>query len=252
MNKLGKIALGITIPFALVTGAAFDYHFEQKQKSEKAAQKGEGLKQQYDSKMVPALLQVALDRCGDRDANIHGLLAAKFIFDSNANDDVRKLLKEKKVDPHHYGSYETPGGDGYMSAENALKLAKFLIDNNIAATAEPDRYKGQKQAEYLNNGTGGGRLVFYYQPAPSDYDGKNKPWIPEQYKQIPADGIYVPMSEALGTFLNELMNGKYNYTSHHQVSKVPGTDNQWEIKSRKLVMDGPAAPVAVQKPAPTN
>lgn len=255
MKTVSKILLGIAVPFALAAGIALDYQYDKNRRvsvGQKTQSDQEKLKQKYDNEVIPALRDMALSRCGDPDANIHGLLLAKFIYDSNRDDGVRRLLKSKKVDPHHYGSYEMHGGDGYMNLEDAHKFAAFLLKENIAATAEPDRHKGQRQIEYLNNGTGGGRLVIYYQPAPSDYDSKNKPWIPEDRRQIPSDGIYVPMSAALGTFLYDLMNGKYKDIAHYQVAKVPGTENGWEIKIKKLTMDGPAAPVQFQKPAPAT
>lgn len=251
MKKVHKIMAGIALPFALAGGVVMHYYHDKTQKQAAAQKVSDGhdaLKQKYDREFIPALLAMTLDRCGDSDAKMHGLLAAKFIYDSNANDDVLTFLKSKKVAPHHYGSYELSGGDGYLNIENAHKLAAFLLKENIAITAEPDRYDGDRQLEYLNNGTGGGRLVIYFHPAPSDYDGKDKPWIPQPYKQIPPDGIYVPNSAALGTFLMNLMNGKYTDIAMYRVMKTP--ENNWEIKINKLTMDGPAAPVQVQKLKP--
>ena len=251
MKKIHKIMAGIAIPFALVGGAAFDYQYsinKLRTTAQKASTGNIALKQKYDREVVPALLAMTLNRCGDVDAKMHGLLAAKFIFDSNENDEVRAFLKSKKADPHHYGAHELPGGDGLMNLENAHKLAAYLMKENIAITAEPDRHNGDRQLEYLNNGTGGGRLVIYYHPAPSDYDGKNKTWIPPHYKKIPADGIYVPTSPALVNFLMNLMDGKYTDVAMYRVMKTP--EDGWEIKIKKLVMDGPAAPVQTQKPKP--
>lgn len=262
--KKATIVVSCAVAFAAAL-AAIDYQYDKSRKAKAQNQESAEVakqKQEYDTRIVPALRDIALDRCGNKDAALHGLLAAKFIYDSNADDDVRKLLKQNKIDPHHYGLHEMPGGDGYLSLEQATQFAQFLIKNNILATAEPDRHNGQIQAEYVNNGTGGGRLVFYYQPAPSDYDGKNKPWIPDlkdpvagqknqaptPNKPIPADGIYVPNSAAMGTFLMELMSGKYDYISTHAVIKVPGTENQWQVKSEALIMDGPAAPERLQPP----
>lgn len=238
MKKSHKIAISLAIPFALVAGITFDYQYDKSRKE--TAQKtsrasSDKLKQEYDQKMLPALVDLAMSRCGEGPelGRLHGTLAARFIFDSNANDKARLFLKSKNADPYHYGTHEMPGGDGYMSADAAIKFAKYLLDNNIAVTAEPDVSKGQHQAEYVNNGTGGGHLKFFYHPAPSDIDGKDKPWIPEQDKQIPADGIYVPMSAALGSFLHDLMNGKYGDVALYQVRKSDrsssSSGNNWEI-----------------------
>ena len=255
MKTSRKIIAAIVLPFALVAGVTFDYHYEKNKKREQAApDKAEvnykQLRDKYDREVIPALLQVTLNICGEKEARMHGLLAAKFIYDSNANDDVRQFLKSKNVDPHHYGTHQLPGGDGYMSIENAHKLAAYLLKENIAITAEPDRHNGQRQLEYLNNGTGGGRLVFYYQPAPSDYDGKNKPWISNEALKIPSDGIYVPMSPALNRFLLNLMNGQYKDIAVYRVMKTDNGREEWDINIKKLVMDGPAAPIQVYKPNP--
>ncbi len=233
MKKAHQIIAGIALPFAIAGGMALDKAYEENQI--------DTLRQKYDREVIPALLQATLNICGDTDAKMHGLLAAKFIYDSNADDDVRKFLKSYSVDPHHYGSRELPGGDGYLDIKNAHKLAAYLLKENISITAEVDRHKGKYQVEYLNDGTGNGRMVFYFQRLPSDYDGKNKPWIPEAHKKIPADGIYVPMSPALTTFLTDLMNGKFTDVAVYRVVKKPGTDDAWEIDIKKLVMDGPAA-----------
>lgn len=254
MRKSHIIIAGVTLPFAVAATLVFDYHHGQRMKAaiQKSQASDQTLRDKYDREVIPALLGVTLDICGDREAKMHGLLGARMIFDSNVDDDVRAFLKSKKVDPHHYGSYQMPTGDGLMGIENAHKLAAFLIKNNIALTAEPDRHKGQRQAEYLNDGSGRGRLVIYFQPAPSDYDGKDKPWILAQNKQIPPDGIYVPMSAALGTFLNDIMNGKYTDTAVYRVTKAPGTGDGWTIQTEKLVMDGPAAPERLRPPSPAT
>ena len=238
MKKSYKIAISLAIPFAVAAGTAFVYQYGENRKAaaEKTSQaSSDKLTQEYDQKLLPALVDLAMSRCGEGPelGRLHGTLAARFIFDSNANDETRLFLKSKNADPYHFGTHKMPGGDGYMNAEAAIKFAKYLLDNNIAVTAEPDASKGQHQAEYVNNGTGGGHLKFFYHPAPSDFDGKDKPWIPDQNKQIPADGIYVPMSAALGSFLHDLMNGKYSDVALYQVRKSdklssnPG--NNWEI-----------------------
>ncbi len=233
MKLVHKIMIGVAIPFAIAVGAAHDYHYDHYH-SPKAVEK---LKQKFDREVVPALRDKALSRCGDPDANIHGILAAKFIFDSHADDDVRKLLKTKRVDPQHGPEQKQDGGDGYMTIEFAHKFAEYLLKNDIAMTVEPDRHNGQRQLDYLNNGVPGmsKRLVIYYQKAA---DG--------------SDSIQVPTSPALHKFLKKLMTDKHTDVAKYQIIRDAQAEGGWRLHKEKLVMDGPAAPVSVQKPTPNN
>jgi hypothetical protein len=253
MKTARRIATGLAIVFGLAAAVTADYQYDKHKKSElqqSAQADSQNLKQKYDRELMPKLVDLATSRCGDGPelGRLHGTLAARFIFDSNAQDDARAFLKSKNADPYHFGMHEMPNGDGYMSAEMAIKFAQYLLDNNIAMTAQPDVSNGKHQAELVYNGDGlGGHLKLFYQPAPSDFDGKDKPWIPD-YKNpapgqkdqvpvpnqpIPADGVYVPNSAALGAFLHDLMSGKYRDVGLYQVRKSdkpssnPG--NNWEI-----------------------
>lgn len=229
MKLAHKIVLGITLPFALAAGVAQDYHYDKYHSPQGVAK----LAKAYDRDVVPALRKLARNRCGDIDVDIHGLLAAKFIFDSNQDDDVRKLLKSKRVDPQHAATEKQDGGDGYMTIEFAHKLAAYLLKHNIGMTVEPDRYNGERQLDYLNNGVVDARLVIYYQPAA---DG--------------SDHINVPTSPALIKFLNKLMKGKHTDIAMYRIVKDPQAEGGWRFHKEKLAMPEPAKPAASPAPAP--
>ena len=228
MKLAHKIALGLTLPFALAGGAALDSHYKWSKYT--PLQDVATLKKAYDRDVVPALRNLARNRCGDSDVDVHGLLAAKFIFDSNEDDDVRKFLKSKRGDPQHARTETQEGGDGYMSIELAHKLAAYLLKHNIGMTVEPDRYNGERQLDYLNNGVVDARLVIYYQPAA---DG--------------SDRIDVPTSPALIKFLNNLMNDKYTDIAMYHVIKDTRTEGGWQIRREELLRPEPKSQGPVPK-----
>lgn len=195
------------------------------------------LKRDYDRDVVPALRNLAMNLCGNKDAATHGTLAAKFIFDTNAHDEVRAALTAKRLDPRHFSEDENPQGEGYLPIEEAHKLTRYLLDKNIVTMAEPDLYDGQIQADYMYNGTGGGILTFYYdEPRPG----------------TTGHAIKVPMSDAVREFLRNMMAGHYTEIGRYQVVKAPETADGWKIKVTPIVMDGPAAPVRLRPPEPVR
>lgn len=187
-----------------------------------------GMKADYDQRVVPALRDIALSMCGNVDAETHGLLAAKFIYDTNADDDVRGKLKAKHVDPQH-GAVESKDGDGYLPLEKATKLADYLIKNNVITMAEPDIHEGKIQAEYIYNGIGGGFLTFYYKANPLDSE---------------KESIDVPQSPAVVELLEKLMDGKLTEFGKYMVTR--NDQGQWHLAVEPLVMDGPAAPARLR------
>ncbi len=228
MKLTHKIVLGISLPFALAVSVLQDYNYDKYRSPQGVAK----LKTAYDRDVVPALRNLARSRCGDTDVDIHGLLAAKFIFDSNQDDDVRKLLKSKRVDPQHASTEKQDGGDGYMTIQFAHKLAAYLLKHNIGMTVEPDRYNGERQLEYLNNGVVDGRLVIYYQPAA---DG--------------SDRIDVPTSPALIKFLNKLMKDKHTDIAMYRIIKDQQAEGGWRLHKEKLAVPEPVKPATSPAPA---
>lgn len=231
------VGLGLAGLFAVVAGVGVAIHRERLDVEGWFLSPEAKLKRDYDRDVVPAMRDLALNLCGNKDAATHGTLAAKFIFDSNVHDDVRAALKAKRVDPRHFSDSENPEGEGYLSVVEAHKLTRYLLDKNIVTMAEPDLYEGQIQADYMYNGTGGGILTFYYdEPRPG----------------TTGDSIKVPMSKAVQEFLQNMMAGQYTEIGRYQVVKAPETTEGWKIKVTPIVMDGPAAPVRLRPPEPVR